>query len=1370
MRSNFLSVFVSKAVSWLMIIFCLCSSFLVLTMSTQAAQRNSGGERYAADNSLFGQADNGASASLDGYGTPVMTRGYVLVSGDTLDSVAKRYNLSVEGLRRLNQDRFFKNGFDQVKAGDIVYVPVAPVSDEMARYLEGDASQNGAITSLATQASNFLSNGGHSSELQSMATGYFAGKANSEINRWFNQFGTSRIQLNVDDGFSLKNSQFEMLLPVYDKGNSLAFTQTSIHRTDDRTQSNLGFGYRYFTQNYMLGGNAFWDYDISRSHSRMGVGVEYWRDYLKLGMNAYYRLSDWRTSHDVDDYYERPANGWDIRAEGYLPSYPKLGMKLNFEQYYGNEVGLFGKNERQKNPYAVTFGANYTPVPLVTFNVDHRQGASGKDDTRLGFQVNYRFGVPLSKQLDPDAVGDMRTLAGSRYDLVDRNNNIVLEYKKKEFINLYMVGGITGFYNESYSLGITVKSKYEVASVNVMAAALIAAGGKIVQGSGVNDYSVVLPPYQWGGNNSYVVNAVATDVKGNTSKEATTTVTVKAPGFDDANSTFTASPTSIVANNIETSTLTFTAKDTNGNPITGIKDKLVFDVVIKGGSAPESGKVTVSAIAETESGVYTATLKGTIANVYTITPKFNNKAVGNLSAEVTLTGNIELVLAWENGITSATVDEQPTFSVVVRDRDSGTLVPNKTVTFTLSSNGGGKPSIYPSTVTSGTDGTITQAPAVSDHKAETVTVTGQISGTNVTASLSIPFIAGEMNANASTIKADPDSILANGSTTSKIIYEPKDRYGNPITSIDASIIESVIIGIDDSGIKIDSWSLVDNHYEAILTSGHKTGDIKVIPVINGKDGIARTTNNILNLYAGDIDASQGEIKAIPNEIVANGKSTSRIEFRPRDAAGNFIATLDTTKIGQKITAQEVDGPLDMKMSAWSYDRGAGAYVSTLTSGTTKGVINIMPTVNGVDAATIGVTRTLKLVENSGSNINIAIANTDTAIADGVETNTIIITLTDDSGTALPDKNVTVIPSNSELSINGTLGSVDFTTDAEGKVSLRMASTFASWLGSNGFTVNSGGFSAQGQTSFSLYVDQDTSLVSLDKDILYNDGIDQLTATYKPLDKKGRAIPADQLNVTFSTTDLDPTQVIKQNGYTAKVSTQNKSPSDYYLSATMINYNHGWQPKPVKYTLAPIKGVLLAILEVTPKLCGAIDNNNVSCTPNDTVDYRSSGLGFVIKLAYANPLWDKVLYLSSSNVSGNLTVTNKEGTQSQNCSISVSELNSWMNDFGSQYTNDEVGTLNYALLMNFTKYNSFDTYSLGQKSRGGTKSPPGGGIGLCDVKDFSPLNPHLTGSGNIDFEVRTYNPLSFSKFSVPLTGMRIDVGELSTVIRVPIYAS
>ena len=680
MRINFLRTVASKTVPWLVFVFYLCWSFLALALPAQAAQRNAYGERYAADNNLSGQEWYGKNASLNSYSTPVMTRGYVLVTGDTLDNVAKRYNLTVEGLRRLNQDHFFKNGFDQVTEGDTIYVPVAPVSDDMARYLEGDASQNGAITSLASQAGNFLSDGGHTSELQSMATGYFSGKANGAINRWFNQFGTARIQLNVDDGFSLKNSQFEMLLPIYDKGNTLAFTQTSIHRTDDRTQSNLGVGYRYFTPDYMIGGNAFWDYDISRSHSRMGVGVEYWRDYLKLSMNGYYRLSDWRSSPDVEDYYERPANGWDIRAEGYLPSYPKLGMKLNFEQYYGEEVGLFGKNSRQKNPYAVTFGANYTPIPLLTFNVDHRQGASGKDDTRLGFQVNYRFGVPLAKQLDPDAVGDMRTLAGSRYDLVNRNNDIVLQYKKQEVIRLYMVGGITGFHNEKYSLGISVESKYDVANVSVVAASLIAAGGKIVQGNGVNDYSIVLPPYQPNGNNSYIVNAIAKDVKGNSSNEASTTVTVNAPQMDGTKSTFLPKETILPADNVSAQTLTLSLKTTTGE---------AYDVAVNDINLNVTGKNTAKvdpSFRRVGAGVYEITVTaGTTPETLIITPSIQGISISSAKVQfvpdIKTAHVVDLVLLGTETSKIADGVNYFDFQATVRD-GQGNLVPEAVVEWT----------------------------------------------------------------------------------------------------------------------------------------------------------------------------------------------------------------------------------------------------------------------------------------------------------------------------------------------------------------------------------------------------------------------------------------------------------------------------------------------------------------------------------------------------------------------------------------------------------------------------------------------------------------------------------------------------------------
>lgn len=111
-----------------------------------------------------------------------------------------------------------------------------------------------------------------------------------------------------------------------------------------------------------VGHQLLFDHDLSRYHSRAGIGAEYWRDYLKLSSNGYLRLTNWRSAPELDNDYEaRPANGWDVRAESWLPARRTFGGKLVYEQYYGDEVALFDKDDRQSNPHAITAGLNYTP-------------------------------------------------------------------------------------------------------------------------------------------------------------------------------------------------------------------------------------------------------------------------------------------------------------------------------------------------------------------------------------------------------------------------------------------------------------------------------------------------------------------------------------------------------------------------------------------------------------------------------------------------------------------------------------------------------------------------------------------------------------------------------------------------------------------------------------------------------------------------------------------------------------------------------------------------------------------------------------------------------------------------------------------------
>lgn len=367
---------------------------------------------------------------------------------------------------------------------------------------------------------------------------------------------------------------------------------------------------------------------MSRDHARAGAGLEYWRNFLKLGVNGYLRLSGWKDSPDLADYQERPANGWDVRGQAWVPSLPQLGGKLTYEQYYGKEVALFGVDSRQRNPHAITVGINYTPVPLITLGAEQRQGQSGKNDTRLTLNINYHLGVPWRAQVDPTAVAAMRSLASSQYDLVERNNNIVLEYRKKEIVRLKTADLVTGYTGEQKSLGVSVNSRHGLERIDWDASDLNAAGGKIVQNG--RDYAVVLPAYQSSaqGVNTYTVSGVAVDTKGNRSSRSDTQVTVQATEVNKQTSTFTPVSSVLLADGKSTQVLTLMLLDENNQPVDmDVKDISLNSSVLK--------SATISALTRKSAGVYAVTVTaGRDAENVTLTPVVNGTTLS--SAVVTI--------------------------------------------------------------------------------------------------------------------------------------------------------------------------------------------------------------------------------------------------------------------------------------------------------------------------------------------------------------------------------------------------------------------------------------------------------------------------------------------------------------------------------------------------------------------------------------------------------------------------------------------------------------------------------------------------------------------------------------------------------------
>ncbi|EMZ2638341.1 inverse autotransporter beta domain-containing protein [Escherichia coli O13/O135:H23] len=551
---------------------------------------------------------------------------YTLGALESAQSVAERFGISLEELRRLNQFRTFARGFDNVRQGEELDVPAttSQKSHEQQNAVppaNGENTLENQIASTSQRVGTLLSQDMNSEQASGMARGWASSEASGAMTDWLNNFGTARISLGVDEDFSLKNSQFDFLHPWYDTPDYLLFSQHTLHRTDDRTQINTGLGWRHFTSSWMSGINLFFDHDLSRYHSRAGLGAEYWRDYLKLSSNAYIGLTGWRSAPELDyDYEARPANGWDLRAEGWLPAWPQLGGKLVYEQYYGDEVALFDKNDRQSNPHAITAGLNYTPFPLLTLSAEQRQGKQGENDTRFAVDLTWQPSSSMQKQLNPDEVAGRRSLAGSRYDLIDRNNNIVLEYRKKELIRLSLLDPVKGKSGEIKPLVSSLQTKYALKGYNIEAAALEAAGGK-VSTSG-KDITVTLPGYRFTNtpetDNTWSIDVTAEDVKGNLSRHEQSVVVIQAPTLSQKDSLLSVNPLTVAADKKSTTTLTVTAHDSDGTPVPGLALQTRSEGV---------QDITLSDWTDNGDGSYTQILTaGTTSGSVTLTPQINGES------------------------------------------------------------------------------------------------------------------------------------------------------------------------------------------------------------------------------------------------------------------------------------------------------------------------------------------------------------------------------------------------------------------------------------------------------------------------------------------------------------------------------------------------------------------------------------------------------------------------------------------------------------------------------------------------------------------------------------------------------------------------
>ncbi|EFD0832877.1 inverse autotransporter adhesin YeeJ [Escherichia coli] len=1112
---------------------------------------------------------------------------YTLGALESAQSVAERFGISVAELRKLNQFRTFARGFDNVRQGDELDVP-AQVSEKKLTPPPGNSSDNleQQIASTSQQIGSLLAEDMNSEQAANMARGWASSQASGAMTDWLSRFGTARITLGVDEDFSLKNSQFDFLHPWYETPDNLFFSQHTLHRTDERTQINNGLGWRHFTPTWMSGINFFFDHDLSRYHSRAGIGAEYWRDYLKLSSNGYLRLTNWRSAPELDNDYEaRPANGWDVRAEGWLPAWPYLGGKLVYEQYYGDEVALFDKDDRQSNPHAITAGLNYTPFPLMTFSAEQRQGKQGENDTRFAVDFTWQPGSAMQKQLDPNEVAARRSLAGSRYDLVDRNNNIVLEYRKKELVRLPLTDPVTGKSGEVKSLVSSLQTKYALKGYNVEATALEAAGGKVVTTG--KDILVTLPAYRFTStpetDNTWPIEVTAEDVKGNLSNREQSMVVVQAPTLSQKDSSVSLSTQTLNADSHSTATLTFIAHDAAGNPVVG----LVLSTRHEGVQ-----DITLSDWKDNGDGSYTQVLTtGAMSGTLTLMPQLNGVDAAKAPAVVNI-----ISVSSSRTHSSIKIDKDSYLSgnpievtVELRDENDKPVKEQKQQLNTAVSIDNVKPGVttdwketadgvYKATYTAYTRGSGLTAKLLMQNWNEDLHTAGFI------------IDANPQSAKIATLSASNNGVLANENAANTVSVNVADEGSNPIN--DHTVTFAVLSG---SATCFNNQNTAKTDVNGLATFDLKSSKQEDNTVeVTLENGVKQTLNVS---FVGDSSTAQVDLQKSKNEVVADGNDSATMTATVRDAKGNLLndvkVTFNVNSAAAKLSQTEVN----------SHD---GIATATLTS-LKNGDYRVTASVSSGSQANQQV---IFIGDQSTAALTLSVPSGDITV-----TNTapqyMTATLQDKNGNPLKDKEITFsVPNDvaSKFSIsNGGKGM----TDSNGVAIASLTGTLA---GTHMITARLANSNVSDTQPMTFVADKDRAVVVLQtsKAEIIGNGVDETTLTATVKDPSNH--PVAGITVTFTMPqDVAANFTLENNGIAitqangeAHVTLKGKKAGTHTVTATLGNNNTS-DSQPVTFVADKTSAQVVLQMSKDEITGNGVDNATLTATVKDQFDNEVNNL-------------------------------------------------------------------------------------------------------------------------------------------------------------------
>ncbi len=848
-------------------------------------------------------------------------------------------------------------------------------------------------------------------------------------------------------------------------------------------------------------------------------------------------------------------------------------------------MALFDKDDRQSNPHAITAGLNYTPFPLMTFSAEQRQGKQGENDTRFAVDFTWRPGSAMQKQLDPNEVAARRSLAGSRFDLVDRNNNIVLEYRKKELVRLTLTDPVTGKSGEVKSLVSSLQTKYALKGYNVEATALEAAGGKVVTTG--KDILVTLPAYRFTStpetDNTWPIEVTAEDVKGNFSNREHSMAVVQAPMLSQKDSSVSLSTQTLSADSHSTATLTFIAHDAAGNPVIG----LVLSTRHEGVQ-----DITLSDWKDNGDGSYTQILTtGAMSGTLTLMPQLNGVDAAKAPAVVNI-----ISVSSSRTHSSIKIDKDRYLSgnpievtVELRDENDKPVKEQKQqlnnavsidnvklgVTTDWKETADG---VYKATYTAYTKGSGLTAKLLMQNWNEDLHTAGFI------------IDANPQSAKIATLSASNNGVLANENAANTVSVNVADEGSNPIN--DHTVTFAVLSG---SATSFNNQNTAKTDVNGLATFDLKSSKQEDNTVeVTLENGVKQT---LIISFVGDSSTAQVDLQKSKNEVVADGNDSATMTATVRDAKGNLLndvmVTFNVNSAEAKLSQTEVN----------SHD---GIATATLTS-LKNGDYRVTASVSSGSQANQQVNF---IGDQSTAALTLSVPSGDITV-----TNTapqyMTATLQDKNGNPLKDKEITFsVPNDvaSKFSIsNGGKGM----TDSNGVAIASLTGTLAGTHMIMARLANSNVSDAQPMT---FVADKDRAVVVLQtsKAEIIGNGVDETTLTATVKDPSNHPVAGITVNFTMPQ-DVAANFTLENNGIAitqangeAHVTLKVKKAGTHTVTATLGNNNTS-DSQPVTFVADKTSAQVVLQMSKDEITGNGVDNATLTATVKDQFDNEVNNL-------------------------------------------------------------------------------------------------------------------------------------------------------------------